>query len=60
MEWHYETFGFRPTSWYLSVKRKGSTLISHGFTRLRKGDIVTVVGSPKSVESVMLRLDKQD
>ena len=44
----------------LSVKRKGSTLISHGFTRLRKGDIVTVVGSPKSVESVMLRLDKQD
>jgi len=44
----------------LSVKRKGSTLISHGFTRLRKGDIVTVVGSPKSVESVILRFDKQE
>ena len=33
----------------LSVKRKGQSIISHGYTRLRKKDIVTVVGSPESL-----------
>jgi Trk K+ transport system NAD-binding subunit len=33
----------------LSVKRKGQSIISHGYTRLRRKDIVTVVGSPESL-----------
>ena len=36
----------------LSVKRKGQMIISHGYTRLRLKDIVTMVGSPKSLEEV--------
>ncbi len=36
----------------LSVKRKGQSIISHGYTRLRKKDIVTVVGSPESLEKM--------
>lgn len=36
----------------LSVKRKGQSIISHGYTRLRKKDIVTVVGSPESLEKL--------
>ncbi len=38
----------------LSVKRKGQSIISHGYTRLRKKDIVTVVGSPESLEKLQL------
>lgn len=38
----------------LSVKRKGQSIISHGYTRLRKKDIVTVVGSPESLEKLEL------
>ncbi|MTI21717.1 potassium transporter TrkA [Fulvivirga sp. RKSG066] len=33
----------------LSVQRKGQMIISHGYTRLRKGDIVTIVGSEESL-----------
>lgn len=36
----------------LSVKRKGQMIISHGYTRLRLKDIVTMVGSPESLEEV--------
>ncbi|HNP95058.1 MAG TPA: cation:proton antiporter [Cyclobacteriaceae bacterium] len=36
----------------LSVKRKGQMIISHGYTRLRLKDIVTMVGSPKSLVEV--------
>ncbi len=39
----------------LSVHRDGHTLISHGYTRLQLGDEVTLVGSPKSLEEVILR-----
>ncbi len=38
----------------LSVKRKGQTIISHGYTRLRKKDIVTVVGSLESLNKLRL------
>ena len=38
----------------LSVNRKGQSIISHGYTRLRKKDIVTVVGSPESLEKLQL------
>jgi len=39
----------------LSVKRGGHMLISHGYTRLRLGDLVTVVGSIESLENVTRR-----
>lgn len=42
----------------LSVKRKGQTIITHGYTRLRLGDILTVVGSLDSLQEVALRFDR--
>lgn len=41
----------------LSVRRGGVKLISHGYTRLRRGDMVTVMGSPASLEQVEMKLD---
>jgi len=41
----------------LSVKRKGQSIISHGYTRLRRKDIVTVVGSPESLEKLEWMFD---
>lgn len=38
----------------LSVKRKGQSIISHGYTRLRRKDIVTVVGSVESLGKIQL------
>ena len=40
----------------LSVSRGHRTFISHGYTRLRLGDKVTIVGSEEKLEEVMLRL----
>ena len=40
----------------LSIKRKDQMIISHGYTRLRLGDIVTIVGSKESLEQVHLML----
>jgi Trk K+ transport system NAD-binding subunit len=40
----------------LSIHREGRLLISHGYTRLKIGDRVTVVGSEKSLEEIMRRL----
>ena len=42
----------------LSIKRKGQMIISHGYTRLRKGDIVTVVGSNEGLDKMTLMFDK--
>jgi len=42
----------------LSVKRKGQMLISHGYTRLRMDDIVTVVGSIGSLEDLCLQFEE--
>ena len=42
----------------LSVHRKEGALVCHGFTRLRLGDIVTVVGSIDSLEKVMVKLSE--
>lgn len=39
----------------LSVKRNNQVLISHGYIRLKTGDRVTVIGSPKSLKEVMLK-----
>jgi len=41
----------------LSVTRRGQMIISHGYTRLRKKDIVTLVGSTESLENVRLRFE---
>tara|TARA_R110001583_G_scaffold123210_1_gene274657 strand:+ start:4732 stop:6651 length:1920 start_codon:yes stop_codon:yes gene_type:complete len=41
----------------LSVMRKGRAIISHGYTRLRKGDMVTLVGSTDSIENVRFKLE---
>jgi len=40
----------------LSVTRGDHPIISHGYTRLRLGDIVTMVGSNESLEKVRLNL----
>ena len=41
----------------LSVKRSNEVIISHGYTRLRIGDIVSVVGSTESLEKIRLRFE---
>lgn len=41
----------------LSVKRKGQIIISHGYTRLRLGDIITLVGAEKSLEEIMFKFE---
>jgi Trk K+ transport system NAD-binding subunit/Kef-type K+ transport system membrane component KefB len=40
----------------LSVERNGASLISHGYTRLQRGDRVTVMGARSSLEQVEDRL----
>ena len=42
----------------LSVRRKGQIIISHGYTRLRLGDIITLVGRNKSLEDIMFKFEK--
>ena len=41
----------------LSIIRGGQSIITHGYTRLRLRDIITVVGSIKSLEEVQLKFD---
>lgn len=41
----------------LSVRRNGQLLVSHGYTRLRLGDIMTLVGAEKSLEDICFRFD---
>ncbi|MCB0397462.1 MAG: cation:proton antiporter [Flavobacteriales bacterium] len=41
----------------LSVTRAGQMLISHGYTRLRIGDMVTLVGSRESLEKVRMKFE---
>jgi len=42
----------------LSVTRRDQMIISHGYTRSRKNDIVTLVGSSESLENVRLRFEE--
>jgi Trk K+ transport system NAD-binding subunit len=42
----------------LSVNRGGQSIITHGYTRLRLDDILTIVGSNKSLEQVALRFER--
>ncbi|MEN8125551.1 MAG: cation:proton antiporter [Bacteroidota bacterium] len=41
----------------LSIERKGQMLMTHGYTRLRIGDVMTLVGSRKSLEDIKFKLD---
>ncbi len=41
----------------LSLKRRNNAVFTHGYTRLRKGDILTVVGTPGSLEQVIRKLE---
>jgi Trk K+ transport system NAD-binding subunit len=40
----------------LSVRRDGASLVSHGYTRLQRGDLVTVMGRRSSLDQVEDRL----
>jgi len=42
----------------LSISRNGQSIISHGYTRLRVDDIVTVVGSVDSLKEVQFKFDR--
>lgn len=41
----------------VAVHRGTHDIVSHGYTRLRLGDKVTVIGSPQSLEEVVLKLE---
>lgn len=44
----------------LATQRNQNTLISTGFTRLRLGDVLTVVGSIDSIEKVRLKMENTE
>jgi len=41
----------------LSIRRKGQLLVSHGYSRLRLGDIMTLIGSENSLEDLKFKFD---
>jgi Kef-type K+ transport system membrane component KefB/Trk K+ transport system NAD-binding subunit len=41
----------------LSIKRDGQLLITHGYTRLRLGDVLTFVGDAKTLEELRVRFE---
>lgn len=41
----------------LSLKRRGNQIITHGYTRLRRGDVLTLVGSRESLQQVALKFE---
>lgn len=41
----------------MSVKRRGVLIIPHAYTRLEAGDLITVVGSLKSIKETALKFD---
>jgi Trk K+ transport system NAD-binding subunit len=44
----------------LATKRNQNTLISTGYTRLRLGDVLTVVGSISSIEKFRLKMENNE
>jgi len=48
---------FPPDVLVLSIKRGEKTFYSHGYTRLRIGDVITLVGSEDSLERVKFKMD---
>ncbi len=41
----------------VAIHRNDDDIVSHGYTRLRLGDKVTVIGSPQSLEKVLLKFE---
>ena len=41
----------------VAIHRHGHDIVSTGYTRLRVGDKVTVIGSPENIEEVILKLE---
>ena len=41
----------------LSIRRKGQLLVSHGYTRMRLGDTITLVGAESSLEDLKFKFD---
>jgi len=41
----------------IAVHRHGQDIVSTGYTRLRVGDKVTILGSPESIEAAILKLE---
>ncbi|OQX64782.1 MAG: hypothetical protein B5M51_02695 [Anaerolinea sp. 4484_236] len=41
----------------IAIHRGSNDIISHGYTRLRLGDRVTVIGSPQNLEEITLKLE---
>ena len=41
----------------ISIKRRGNIIITHGYTRLRRGDILTLVGSKESLSQIALKFE---
>ena len=41
----------------LSIKRDGQLLMTHGYTRLRLGDVLTFVGDKKTLEELRVRFE---
>ncbi len=41
----------------LSIKRKGQLLMTHGYTRLRVGDVITLVGAQQSLEEIRFKFE---
>ncbi|MDM8541288.1 cation:proton antiporter [Desulfococcaceae bacterium HSG9] len=44
----------------MSVRRRGVLFVPHGFTRIEAGDLVTVIGSLKSLKEVTLKFDTKN
>ncbi len=42
----------------LAIQRDGHTIITHGYTRLKLHDCITMVGSAESLDGVMLRFEE--
>jgi len=40
----------------LEISRDGQGIVPHGYTRLRLGDELTIVGKPDSLREVSLRI----
>jgi Trk K+ transport system NAD-binding subunit len=40
----------------LSIRRHGDILVTHGYTRLKLGDRVTVLGTPEAIDAAEMRL----
>ena len=44
-----------PDTLVLAIHRDGQAIVTHGYTQLRLGDKVTVMGSPESLREVELK-----